>query len=107
MSEKFWHLKSCGLFEQLTDEQVTRIESRSQARAFSRGGLIYLPSDHANAVMLLVSGRIKLYHITAEGKQALLGFIDPGELFGELAIFEATEREEFAEAMEKSTPGER
>lgn len=102
MSEKFWHLKSCDLFERLTDDQVDRIESRSQARSFERGGLIYLPSDRGDAVMLLASGRVKLYHITSDGKQALLGFIDPGELFGEMAAIEATEREEFAEAMEKS-----
>ena len=39
----------------------------------------------------------------AEGKQALLAIIDPGELFGELALFEKGQREEFAETMEKST----
>ena len=103
MSEKLWHLKSCQLFERLTDDQVARLESRAQSRTFGRGELIYLPSDPGHSVLLVASGRIKLYHITSEGKQALLGFIDPGELFGELSVFEAGQREEFAEAMEKST----
>ena len=103
MSENLWHLKSCGLFERLTDEQVERIESQSQARSFARGELVYLPSDSSHSVMLLTSGRIKLYHLTSEGKQALLGFIEPGEIFGELAAFQGGPHEEFAEAMEKST----
>jgi len=103
MSEKFWHLKSCALFERLTDEQVSRIENRAQSRSFKRGGLVYLPSDQGDAVLLLTSGRVKLYHITSEGKQALLGFIEPGEIFGELAVFDTADREEFAEAMENST----
>lgn len=102
MSEKLWHLKSCQLFERLTDDQAAQLEHRAQSRMFKRGELIYLPSDRSNSVLLVASGRVKLYHITSDGKQALLGFIDPGEVFGELAVFEAGEREEFAEAMEKS-----
>ncbi len=103
MSEKFWHLKSCQLFERLTDDQVSQLESLAQSRVFGRGELVYLPSDQSTSVLLVTSGRIKLYHITSEGKQALLGFIEPGEVFGELAVFEEGDREEFAEAMEKST----
>ncbi len=103
MSEKIWHLKSCQLFERLTDEQVSQLESRAQVRTFGRGELVYLPSDPGTTVLLVASGRIKLYHITSDGKQALLGFMEPGELFGELSVFDGGEREEFAEAMEKSS----
>ncbi|MCA9014077.1 MAG: Crp/Fnr family transcriptional regulator, partial [Planctomycetaceae bacterium] len=63
----------------------------------------YLPTESSDSVFLVLSGRIKLYHITGEGKQALLALIEPGELFGELAILEGGEREEYAEAMLKST----
>jgi CRP-like cAMP-binding protein len=104
MEEKFWFLKNCGLFERLTPAQTERLESRSKAREFKRGQLIYLPSDQADSVLLLGTGRVKIYHITGEGKQAVLALVDPGEIFGELALFEAgqTPRDEFAEAMETS-----
>lgn len=65
--------------------------------------MIYMPADVGESVMLLTVGRIKLYHITPEGKQTLLALIEPGEIFGELAVFESGGREEFAEAMLKST----
>ena len=104
MTDKFWYLKSCDLFERLTREQVGRLESHSKVGTFGRNSLVYMPSDQSDSVMLLASGRIKIYHVTADGKQALLAIIDPGELFGELAIFDSyAQREEFAEAMEKST----
>lgn len=110
MDDKFWYLKNCSLFERLTGPQVERLESSSKARQFKRGGLVYLPTDQNDSVMLLVSGRVKIYHVTADGKQALLAIIEPGELFGELAIFDGGTREEYAEAMEKATvvliPGE-
>jgi CRP-like cAMP-binding protein len=103
MDDKFWYLKNCSLFDRLTPQQVQQLESKSKARQFKRGTLIYLPTDQSESVLLLAAGRVKIYHVTGEGKQALLAIIDPGELFGELAIFEGGIREEFAEAMEKST----
>jgi len=103
MQDKFWYLKNCDLFERLTPEQSARLESRSRTRIFEKRGLVYLSSDHADSVLLLASGRVKLYHITSEGKQAVLAIIDPGEFFGELAILDSGPREEFAEAMERST----
>lgn len=103
MGEKYWYLKNCELFEQLTAEQIAQLESHAQARTFVRGGLIYLPSDAGDSVLLLTSGRVKIYYLTSDGKQALLALIDPGELFGEVAILEGGRREEFAEAMEDAT----
>jgi CRP-like cAMP-binding protein len=103
MDDKFWYLKNCNLFALLTSEQIERLESRSRSRKYERNSLIYLPTDHSESVLLLTAGRVKIYHLTGEGKQALLAIIDPGELFGELAIFDSGVREEFAEAMESST----
>ncbi len=103
MDEKFWYLKNCDLFERLTSEQISQVESRSRLRTFAGNSLIYLPSDQSDSILLLASGRVKIYHLTREGKQAMLAIIDPGELFGELAVFDSGQREEFAETMEKST----
>ena len=103
MDDKFWCLKNCNLFTLLTSERVERLESRSITRKFERNSLIYLPSDHSESVLLLTAGGVKISHLTGEGKQALLAIIDPGELFGELAIFDSGVREEFAEVMESST----
>jgi CRP-like cAMP-binding protein len=103
MSEKFWHLKHTDLFERLAPAEMAQIEARSRIRKFERHSLIYAPTDQGDSVLLLAAGRVKLYHLTGEGKQALLGFIDPGELFGELALLDDGEREEFAEAMAPSS----
>jgi CRP-like cAMP-binding protein len=110
MSEKLWHLKRCNLFQQLTPEQLRRVELHSRARSFPRRTPIYLPADQADAVFLLTDGRAKICHLTPDGKQSILAFVEPGELFGELAILEPGRREEYAETIEDSTvvliPGE-
>ncbi|MBP86519.1 MAG: transcriptional regulator [Planctomycetaceae bacterium] len=103
MSEKLWYLKRCTLFEQLSEEQLHDIESTSRARSFPRKSPIYLPVDEGNSVFLLAAGRVKICHLTSEGKQSILAFIDPGELFGELALLDDGPREEYAEAVDTST----
>jgi CRP-like cAMP-binding protein len=99
MNDYIWYLKNCDLFERLAPDQIQKIESRSRSRKFNRGDLIYLPSDQSNSMLLLTSGRVKIYHLTSDGKQTLMAIIEPGELFGELGIFEEGRREEFAEPM--------
>lgn len=103
MSEKLWHLKQCHLFERLSSEELRRVEARSRARNFPAKSPIYLPAEKANSVFVLSSGRAKICHITPEGKQSILSFIEPGELFGELAIFDQEQREEYAETISKCT----
>ncbi len=102
MDDKFWYLKNCDLFDRLAPAEVALLETQSRSRTFDRKSLIYMPSDQGDAVLLLVSGRVKIYHLTGEGKESLLAFIEPGELFGDLAVIDAGQREEFAETMEKS-----
>ncbi|MEM6330088.1 MAG: Crp/Fnr family transcriptional regulator [Planctomycetota bacterium] len=103
MTEKLWYLKQCRLLQQLTPEELGPLEAQCRQRQFPRGAPIYLPADHADGVLLLTTGRAKLCSFTDEGKQAILAFIEPGEIFGELALFAPGEREEYAEAVEKST----
>ena len=103
MTEKYWFLKRCDLFGTLPDEQLQRMESRCRIREIPRNSPVYLPADAADGMLLLVSGRVKICGFTPEGKQSILAFIEPGEVFGELAIFEAGERDEYAEAVLAST----
>lgn len=103
MTEKLWYLKSCELFRHLGPEELATLERRCLSRKFARGNTIYLPADQADGVLLMAEGRAKIGSYTEDGKQAILAFIDPGEIFGELSLLEEGQRDEFAEAVEKST----
>ena len=102
MSERLWHLKHCRLFQKLRPDQLQSIESRCRARRYPRNTPIYLPADYADGVLLLAEGRAKIGSFTEDGKQTILGFIEPGELFGELALLGGETRDEYAEAIEKT-----
>jgi len=101
MNEKFWYLKKYPAFADLNTEDIRSLDSVCQVQQYSRGDVIYFPGDHADSTMLLTSGRVRIYHITGEGKQAILGFVEANETFGELSAFQNTNRGEYAEAIEK------
>lgn len=102
MTEELWYLKQCDLFRRLTPAELAHLEPRCRSRVFKRGEPIYLPTDAAQAALVLAEGRVKVGSLTDDGKQTILTFIEPGELFGELAVLDGGPREEFAEAAEKS-----
>ena len=103
MAEKYWDLSNSDLFSQLLPEDIHYLEANSKTRKFKRGEPIYLPSQAADGVLLIAKGRVKICHLTPDGKQSILNFIDSGEIFGELALLGNTKREEFAEASEATS----
>jgi len=64
---------------------------------------VYLRSESADGVLLLVEERGKLCSFTPDGKQAILAFIEPGEIFGELSLLGEARRDEHAETIAPST----
>ncbi|MEX0726410.1 MAG: Crp/Fnr family transcriptional regulator [Planctomycetaceae bacterium] len=103
MSQTIWHVKNCSLFEKLSEEQLSQLEGRARIRSFPRNSAIYLPTDISDGTFLLAEGRVRICSTTSDGKQAILDFIKPGELFGELGLFHEGERDERAEAAVDST----
>ncbi|MFN0197031.1 MAG: Crp/Fnr family transcriptional regulator [Planctomycetaceae bacterium] len=99
MPEKHWYIKNCRLFERLTPSQIQLLERVSTLRHFPKNSSIYLPADRGDGALLLTSGRVKIGHLTEDGKEAVLAYIEPGELFGELSLIEDASREESAEAI--------
>ena len=103
MQRTIWHLQRCELFSELSTESLERIELRCRARKLAARTPIYLPTEVADSVLLLTSGMAKICNLTSDGKQSILAFVEPGELFGELAMFERETREEYVETIEAST----
>lgn len=103
MAECFWYMKQCNLFGQVAPEDIAWLEGHSRMRKLKRGEPIYLPSQSADGVVLVASGRVKICHSTPEGKQSIIDFIDAGEIFGELALLDSQQRDEYAETSEKTT----
>ncbi len=103
MRDSFWYLKSCDLFARLSQVDIQDLESQSRMKQLKRGEPVYLPHQLADGVLLVAQGRVKICHATPDGKQSILGFIDAGEIFGELALVGGEHRDEYVETTEKTT----
>ena len=103
MADSFWYIKNCNLFSQLSASDIADLEAQSKVRKLKKGAPVYLPTEQADGVLLVAQGRVKVCHATPDGKQSILGFLDVGEIFGELSILGNTRREEYVEATEKTT----
>ncbi|HVA45680.1 MAG TPA: Crp/Fnr family transcriptional regulator [Pirellulales bacterium] len=103
MAERLWHLKHCGLFERLNTVELAELEARARAKVFPPRTFVYSPRDAADSVLLLADGRARLVSLNDDGKQTILAFLEPGDLFGELAVAGVGSREEYAETLAAST----
>lgn len=103
MAQTFWHVRNCSLFQRLTEPQLEELEKKARIKKFPKGATLYLPTDRSDGTFLVAEGRIRICSTTPEGKQTILAFIEPGELFGELSLLDSSSREERAEAALNST----
>ena len=100
MAGLIWYLKTCDLFERLSDVEAERLNHRALVRKFKKKTVVYAPSEAGQTVLVLATGRVKIYDLTPEGRETILAFVEQGELFGELAALDGQPRREFAEAVE-------
>jgi CRP-like cAMP-binding protein len=102
MAGLIWYLKTCSLFERLTDPEAERLNRRALVRKVKKKTVVYSPAETGETVLVLAAGRVKNYDLNTEGRETILAFIEQGELFGELAALDGQPRQEFAEAVEDS-----
>ena len=77
--------------------------ARGRVVRFDAGQVIYYRGDPGDSVMMVVTGRVRIGNSVAGGKEAIISYVDPGDIFGELAAFDGLPRSVDASA---SVPSE-
>lgn len=88
------------LFEQLTGPERREIEGMARRFAFGKSENLFLEGDAADAVFLVTHGRVKLYKVSEEGREIVLGYLTPHDIFGEEILFSDARRAFSAQATE-------
>jgi len=81
-------------------ETLGRLAAAGEPVSLRKRQVVYLPGDPGDAVHFILSGRVKISRVTRDGKELTLGYRAPGELFGELCLFDGGPREEMAEVVD-------
>jgi CRP-like cAMP-binding protein len=85
---------------QLPEGERTLLERHAIRKRYPRAAIIHSPGDLGAMVHFVVSGRVKIYNLSACGKEIIYRFCTPNSFFGIAEIFGGDEREVFAEAVE-------
>ncbi|MCX5907178.1 MAG: Crp/Fnr family transcriptional regulator [Deltaproteobacteria bacterium] len=90
------------LFLGLTPMQIEDLAQIAVDQRCKRGQAIFFEGDAGKGFYVLISGRVKIYKISPEGKEQILHILDPGEPFGEAAVFAGEQFPASAGALEGS-----
>jgi CRP-like cAMP-binding protein len=90
------------LFTGLPQEQMAAVARITVQRSYRKGQPIFSEDDSADGFYVPAKGRVKVFKLSAEGKEQILHIIQPGEPFGEVAMFIGTKFPAYAEALEES-----
>src|SRR5215475_10471164 len=77
----FWDL--------LTEEEAADLERRGRRRRYRRAAVIVREAEPCQAVIVLISGRVKVTSNTRSGTEVVLAVRGPGALLGELSAIDA------------------
>jgi len=96
-------LPTIPLFNGLPDEQLLDLNSIGVEKRFKRGGTIFSEGQPALGFYVVLSGRVKIFKLSPDGKEQILHVFGPGEPFGEVPVFEGKRFPAHAVALEDST----
>src|SRR3954447_6799195 len=94
---------ACVLFRGLAQEELTALISRAHVKQYAPGETIFLMGSPGDSMMAVLSGSIRISVPSPEGKEIVLAILEPGEIFGEIAVLDGKERSADARAITESS----
>ena len=83
----------------MTPEQRARVLAFAQERSFKNGQIIFQRGDPGGALMAVLAGRVRISLGSEDGKEMVLAIMEPGQVFGEIALLDGKGRTADAWAM--------
>ena len=96
------HLSRVDLFNGLSLQQLDEIARITTDREYRKGEPIFADGDDGIGFYLVISGRVKVYKVSPDGKEQIMHIFGPGQPFAEVPVFEGSRYPANAEAMDQS-----
>lgn len=81
------HLSTLPLFQGLTLWELDALSMILTDQSFAKGQTIFSDGDPGVGFYVVISGRVKIYKLSPDGKEQILHVFGPGEPFAEAAVF--------------------
>ncbi len=81
-------LRQSLIFSSLSGDELTELSALVVTRNFASGEFVFWEGDAPEWFYLVAEGRVKVVKHSSSGKEFIIAFFGPGEMFGEVAVFE-------------------
>ncbi|MEE6273733.1 Crp/Fnr family transcriptional regulator [Georgenia wangjunii] len=92
-------ISSVPLFEALDADALQDLRSSMSETTLRRGETLFSEGDPGDRLYLVMEGKVKLGHSASDGRENLLAVLGPGEVLGELTLFDPGTRTATATAV--------
>src|ERR1700742_1878819 len=92
-------LRRTPLFEALDEAGTRGLRQTMSQLKLHRGERLFDEGDGGDSLYVVLDGKMKLTRAAADGRENLLSVIGPGEMFGELSLFDPRPRTSSASAV--------
>nr|WP_202511764.1 Crp/Fnr family transcriptional regulator [Streptomyces sp. SID3343] len=92
-------LQRAPLFAALEDEDAAELRASMTEVALERGDSLFHEGDPGDRLYVVIEGKIKLHRSSNDGRENMLAVLGPGEMFGELSLFDPGPRTATATAL--------
>ncbi|MFO7773150.1 MAG: Crp/Fnr family transcriptional regulator [Dehalococcoidia bacterium] len=81
-------IKKSSIFSSLDDDELNELAGLAIDRALMPGEFVFWDGDAPEWFYIIAEGKIKVLKHSSSGKEFIIAFFGPGEIFGEVAVFE-------------------
>lgn len=82
-------LRAIALFAQLSDTTIDRLATSATLRTYAPDEHILLEDEPSRAAYFIIEGHVRVYRVSAEGREQVLVRLGPGQAFNTAPLFEA------------------
>ena len=81
-------LRQSSIFSTLNDDELAELSKLTIKHRFTPDEFIFWEGDTPDWFYIIAEGKVKVLKYSSLGKEFIIAFFEPGEMFGEVAVFE-------------------
>jgi len=85
-------LKKAAVFADLTDEELARVAEVCKEQSFKFGQTIFKEGEPGNRLYMISDGEVRISRVVPGSGEEALTVLKPGACFGEMSVFDRSER---------------
>jgi len=82
------NLRDAPLFSALDEHSAAALRESMTSETLKKGEVLFQEADQGDQLYLITDGKIKLSHTSGDGRESLFTVLGPGDMFGELSVFD-------------------